>query len=96
MYDQLCAGVESEDAQQGAGSKCDSVQASKPWPMAMAWMPCVEHVDRMQDSQSFAGVQSLTVVQYAQPCTGAVYDQLIAGVECEDAQQGSGVECDSV
>ena len=35
-------------------------------------------------------------VQYAQPCREAVYGQLCAGVKCENAWQGKGVECDSV
>ena len=73
MYDQLWAGVESEDAQQGAGVECDSVHAAKP-------CPSVKHVDILQDSQSCARVQSVSDVKYAQPCTGAVYDQLWVGV----------------
>ena len=58
VYGQLCAGVECEDAHQDAVVQCDSVHANKPWPS-------VEHVDSMQDSQSCAGVQSVSDVQYA-------------------------------
>ena len=53
-------------------------------------MAKLEHVDSMQDSQSCAEMQSVSDVQYAQPCTGVVYDQLCAGMECENAQQGPG------